>query len=221
METQLYTRSEPAMLPLFPRLIYLALLEDDYTEQQILGGLDISAEQLQDETYRLSIEQHERFILRLLELTNDPHFTLRIWKNYDPTSANIFLLAVANSGQISKALHLITRSNKLCTRTLSFRSFVVDEQVVMDIEPQLEHDSVIYFAQINFVLFLDSFFSSVLEGRHLINRVEMALPRPAGFDEIKGDIGVPVTFEHSQTRIYFNRELLDQPAHVTTRCAWQ
>jgi AraC-like DNA-binding protein len=211
MESQLYTRSEPAMLPHFPRLIYLALLEDGYTELQILGDLDISAAQLEDETYRLSIAQHERFILRLLELTNDPHFTLRLWKNYDPSSANIFLLAVANSGQIAKALHLVTRYSRIFTRTLSIRSFEIDEQVVMDIDPQLEHDGVIYFALINFVLFLDGFFGSVLEGNHLINRVEMSLPRPDGFDEIQGDIGVPVTFEHPQTRIYFNKEYLDQP----------
>ena len=121
----------------------------------ILVGLDISADQLQDEAYRLSLEQHEGFILRVLELTDNPHYAIRLAQSYDPGTANIALLGIANSGKISNALHTITRYHKVVTRVFSIRSFEVDNQVIMEIESHLQHRSVTCFALSSLVLMLD------------------------------------------------------------------
>ncbi|BFM14755.1 ornithine utilization transcriptional regulator OruR [Maricurvus nonylphenolicus] len=210
MARSTHTISDPAMLPVYPRLIYLALLEEGFNNDQILGGLDITAEQLHDEKYRLSLEQHERFILHVLALTANPHFAIQVARSYDPASANITLLAVANCGKISKALHLFTRYHRLVSRAFSIRSFEINDLAVMDIESHLEHDSVTYFALCSLVLMLDNFFREVLNGAHLVERVEMSILKPGGFDEVAEDFGIPVTFGAPRTLIYFDKSLLDK-----------
>lgn len=191
--------------------MYLSLLDQGYDREQLFDGLDLSAEKLHDEKYRLSIEQHEQFILRVLEMTEDPHFAIQLAKIPDHSNANLALLTVANSGKISKALHMITRYNKIFTRVLSIRSLETDDHAVMDIETHLEHENVIYFAISSFVLFLDGFFLKVLEGSHLVMGVELAIQEPHSFNDVRGEFAFPVTFDHSLTRIYFNKALLDQP----------
>lgn len=211
MKRKLYTRHEPILLPFYPRFVYLTLVDRGYADQQIFSGLEFGANQLQDENYRLSIAQHEQFILRVLALTKDPHFAIELSKNNTNASQSYVLLAIANSGKISKALHLIMRYNQIFTRTFSIQSLNIGDQVVMDIEPQLEHDSVIYFALSSFVFFLDNFFRKVLRGVHLVRQVELAISKPKGFDKISGEFGMPISFNHPHTRIYLNKDHLDQP----------
>ncbi|CAA0121199.1 putative HTH-type transcriptional regulator [Halioglobus japonicus] len=211
MDSQFYTRSEPILLPYYPRLVYLLLLELGYDDEQIFGGLDICADRLHDEKYRLSVEQHEQFILRVLGITQNPHFAIQMGKWQDSFTPNLALITVANSGKISKALHLITRYNKIVTRVFSIRSVEADDCVVMEIETHLEHDSVVYFSISAFVLFLDHFFLDVLKGSHLVKRVELAVSKPDGFAGVSGEFAFPMTFGHARTRVHFDNTLLDQP----------
>ena len=127
------------------------------------------------------------------------------------TSSNLALLAIANSGQIAKALHLIMRYNRILTRTISIQSIELDDDVVMVIEPKLEHDSVIYFALSCFILFLGNFFRAPLGGAPLLRRAELSVPEPAGFDTVRSAFGVPISFGHAITRVFFNGEHLDKP----------
>lgn len=211
MESQIYTRTESILLPYYPRLVYLALRDQGYSEQQLFDGLDLRAEQLHDEKYRLSIEQHEQFILRVLDITDDPHFAIQLEKNRDLSDANLALLTVANSEEILNALHLITRYNKNFTRVFSISSLETNSDAVMDIDTHLEHEGVVYFSISVFVLFLDSFFQEALKGAHLVQRVELAIQEPEGFEDISHEFEFPVTFGHSRFRIYFDKELLHQP----------
>ncbi len=211
MNGQIYTRTEPVLLPFFPRLVYLSLLDQGYREEQLFAGLDFTAEQLNDEKFRLSIEQHERFILRVLDITGDPHFALQVNERQDTSNANLALLAAANSGKISRALHMITRFNKLFTRVYSFRAFETDGEVFMDIDVHLEHDAVIYFAVCSLVLFLDGFFLDALNGAHLVQRVELAIAEPEGFERVRDEFPFPLNFGQARTRIYLNAEFLDEP----------
>jgi len=211
MESQVYSRTEPVLLPYYPRLVYLSLLQLGYTEAQLFDKLEIGAAQLHDEHFRLSIEQHEEFILRALTVSGDPHLALRLAKMQHTSNANYALLAVANSGNISKALHMTMRYNRIFTRVCSIRSIETDEHVFMDIDSHLEHNDVIYFAMSAFVLFLDSFFLEALNGAHLVLRAELMVPEPAGFDDVRAQFPFPVLFDCQRNRVYFNRECIDQP----------
>lgn len=212
MDSQLYSsRTEPVLLPYYARRVYLSLLDLGYCDEQLFSGLDLCSEQLHDEDFRLSIEQHERFILRVLEITEDPHFAVRLGKMQDPSEPNLAILTVANSGRISRALHMIMRYNKIFTRVFSIRSVETEDHAVMVVDSHLENDRVIYFAMSAFVLFLDNFFLEVLEGKHLVQRVELAISEPGGFADVRGEFSFPMVFDKPKNRIYFNDEFLDQP----------
>lgn len=211
LNPHLYTRTEPVLLPYFPRLVYLSLLDQGYGEERLFRGLDFSAEQLHDEKYRLSIEQHERFIVRALEIANDPHYAIQLGRKQHHSNANLALMAVANSGRISRALHLITRYNSILTRVFSVQFNVSDEDAYMDIDAHLEHHSVIYFAVSAFALFLDNFFLEALKGGHLVGRTELAISEPGGFDQVRDEFPFAVAFDQPGTRLYFNKEFLDAP----------
>ena len=207
----MYSRSEPVLLPLFPRFVYLTLSASGYTEQALFDGLDFGPDQLHDEKYRLSIEQHEGFILRALELTGDPHYALHLSRHYDATQSNLALLAVANSGEIARALHLLTRYSKLFTRVFTIRVLNEGSAFQLDVEPHLEHEQVIYFAIGSLVVLLNKFFDEALRGARLVERVEMSVPAPPGFDAVAEHYGAPITFDHARTRIHIDANLLDKP----------
>ncbi|MCP5163800.1 MAG: AraC family transcriptional regulator ligand-binding domain-containing protein [Pseudomonadales bacterium] len=211
MSGQILTRSESVLLPYYPRLVYLWLIELGHSEDELFQGLDFTASHLQEEKYRLSIEQHERFILRALEVSNDPHLAVRLVGMYDPSKANLALMAVANSGKISRALEMITRYQTLFTRVFSIRFVQSGDGPAMELESQLEHKSVIYFSISAFVLMLDNFFQEVLDGAHLIKCVALGFPEPAGFDKVRDEFGFPLVFDRPTTRIHFDSAFLDQP----------
>lgn len=211
MAGQILTRSEPALLPYYLRLVYLWLIELGYDEHELFEGLDFTASDLHDEKYRLSIEQHERFILRALKLTNDPHLAVRLVGKYNASSANVPLMAVANSGKISRALDLITRYQSLFTRVFSVRSVGSADEPCMELESKLEHASVVYFSITAFILLLDDYFQRALNGVHLIRSVALGFPEPAGFDRVRGKFGFPLHFDQPTTRIWFDSAYLDQP----------
>ncbi len=211
MPGQILMRSEPVLLPYYPRLVFLWLVELGYDEKTLFEGLDFTADDLQDERFRLSIEQHEHFILRALSVSNNPHLAVRLAGMYDPSKANVALMAVANSGRISKALDMITRYQRLFTRVFCLRLVGSDDDPAMEVESLLEHRSVIYFSITAFVLVLDNFFLRVLGGTHLIKSVALGFPEPAGFDKVRAEFGFPLFFDQPMTRIYFDRSCLDQP----------
>jgi len=199
------------MLPYYLRAIYLTLQDKGYDVSQLFSGLDFGPEQLDDEHYRLSIEQHEKFILHVLELTQNPHFSVELSKINKSETLNAAMLTVVNSGNISKALHLIERYNPILTRTFSIRFLEIDEQSVMDIEFHLQHDSVIYFVLSTFALFLDELFTKALGSTEFIIRTEWAIPKPAGFEGVQSAFRFPVAFKQPHTRIYLNTAHLDHP----------
>ena len=210
MDSHLYTRTEPILLPYYPRLVYLYLLEQGYNDEQLFNGMDLSPEKLHDEKYRLSIEQHEQFILRVLNITKDPHFAIQLGNHQDASAANFAILTAANSGKISKALHMITRYNKIFTRVFSISSLETNRDAVMNIDTLLEHESVIYFAISALVLFLDRFFLDVSNGTHLVERVELSISEPEGFRDVNDEFAFPFTFDHDRIKVYFNTTLLDR-----------
>ena len=112
------TLLEVQHLPNFPRLILSVLTEDGYDEDELLKGLDLSPKQLADETFRLSANQHEKFILRVLTITNDLHLALRISEKVDIATSSLAIMAVINSGRISRALSLFSDMDD-CSRAHS------------------------------------------------------------------------------------------------------
>lgn len=198
-------------LPIFPRLIVEHLKRAGLSEEEIFRSLDFSDQDLAGEDFRLTTEQHERFIKRAVALTGNPHLALEM-KDYafDATS-NAVLILFATSGRISKALRLITRYNPIYTRTLSSSMVETETGPVLVVDSHLNDEAVIYFAISSFMVFLDSFFQAALNGAHLVTHARLALPEPEGFNAVRDRFGFEITFDGARTEIHLARELIDKP----------
>ena len=211
MQPTLYTRTEPILLPYFPRLFFLALLEQGFKESDIFAGMDFGADQLQEEAFRLSIEQHEQFILRMLDLTGDPHFALRLIDVRDTSINNVPMLVAANSGRVARALHVIARYSKIITRVFDVQMHDDPDSPRMDITLHVEHDQVAYFAVSSLTLFLNRFFHDAIGGGNLVQRMELAIDAPAGFEPVRAQFPFEVRFNQPHSRIHMDGQYLDLP----------
>ena len=213
MDSKIYSRTEPMLLPYYPRLIHQSMQELGFSSDALFKGVGVSAENLEDETFRLTIEQHERFVLRALEISKDPHLAIRLARIQDNSKANLALMAAASSGDIAKALHLIVRYNRIVTRVFSIRSIDTDDEKALELDSYLEHDSVMYFAIGAFALFLDKFFREGLAGAHLVHGVDVSFSMPKGFRERSAEYPFPIRFDCPHNRVYLNADLLVQPLY--------
>ena len=209
MEAPLYTRTEPILLPYFPRLFYLALREQGFGDEQIFAGMDFGAEQLNKEAFRLSIEQHEQFILRMLDLSGDPHFALQLVEVRDQSASNLPMLAAANSGHIAKALQVIARYSKIITRVFTVN--MSEEPPRLDLTLHVEHEQVAYFAVSSLALFINRFFQDALEGGNLVQRMDLPVPSPPGFASVASKYPFELRFDQAHCGIYLDGQALDTP----------
>ena len=191
MQAPLYTRNEPLLLPYFPRLFYLALCERGFGDKQIFEGMDLGADQLHDDNYRLSVAQHEQFILHMLNLTGDPHFALQLAKLDRNSAANLPMLVAAHSGNIAKAVHMIARYSKLITRVFTVQLREEPRAPRLDLTVHVEHDKVVYFAISSLVLFLSRFFREPLDGAEIVKELHLSVQEPEGFESVPAAISLP------------------------------
>ncbi|MEM1402589.1 MAG: helix-turn-helix domain-containing protein [Pseudomonadota bacterium] len=211
LRAQINTVSAPSHLPNFPRVLLQTLMQEGHTSEALLDGTGIKRADLEDETYRLSPEQHERFITRAIEVSNDPHLSLRVGRDISLLQSNLFLLTVANSGSVTRALQWIERYSTIYTRTLKLHNGLSEGDPHFLIEPQVRSPQVIYFATTTFSLFVDSVLRSALSGAHLVTRLELSIAQPEGFEDVKDSFGFPLSFSLEQSRLFLNPTLFDRP----------
>lgn len=198
-------------LPNFPRLVLSTLIDEGYNEATLLDGLALTSEQLSDEEFRLDPVLHERFILRALEVTDDPHLAIRVSERVDIATSSLAIMAVVNSGKISRALNLFSRYGRLFTRTLETSVDETDGAFVIELAPTVRSNQVQYFALTAYALFLDRLFWDPLNGAHLIQRLELALLQPKGFDRVKSSFGFSVEFGQPDNRVVLDPKFIDTP----------
>ncbi len=205
------TSIESQHLPSFPGLLTQILLEDGVDGDALFAGLGFDHQDLANEKFRLSAEQHQHFIKRALDLSGNLHLAMDVSKRAFNVEYSALLMALANAGRISRALHLLTRYNRIFTRTLTVQSGEQEEGAVLEVESHLTDETVTYFAVSALVFFVDTFFKDALGGRHLVVRAEMAMREPDGFERISGDMGFEMRFDCSRHRVFLDPDLIDTP----------
>lgn len=198
-------------LPFIPRFVLFALIQEGYDEKTLLDGLDLSSEQLADESFRLDQSLYERFLLQVLSVTGDPHLSLRVVGRVDVATSNLVIMTMFNGGTISRALELYSRYAKLYTRTTDLSVRRRDNELSIDLKPMFRSPPVIYFALTLQALFLDQLFQSKVGGAHVVNRLEISLSEPKNYHEVKDRFGFPVFFNMPQNCVVIDPLLADKP----------
>jgi len=185
-------------LPSVPRFILFALVHEGFDEKVLLDGLDLSAQQLADETFRLDQSIYERFLQRALDVTGDPHLALRVVGRIDAATSNLVIMTMFNAGTISRAIELFSRYAKLYTRTIHFSVQRRDNELLIDLRPVFNSVRVNYFVLTLQALFLDHLFKSKIGGAHIVKRLEIKEGEPSKYGEVKNRFGFPIMFNMPQ-----------------------
>ena len=198
-------------LPIFPRLIATYLLEAGFSELEIFQELGFSSQDLENEAFRLDTDQHERFIRRAIDLTQNVHLSLDMKDHAFEATSNAVLILFATSGRISKALHLITRFNPIYTRTVTSKFEESPDCPLLSVVSHLHDDLVAYFALSSFTLFVDTFFKDALGGQHLVTHARMAISPPKDFLLVASRFGFEIEFGADRTEIFLDPHLINKP----------
>ncbi len=211
MSTGNLTHPAVSHLPLFPRLVVTHLREAGFSEARIFEDLGFSNQDLESEAFRLDPDQHERFIRRAIQLTNNVHFSLDLKDHAFEATSNAVLILFATSGRISKALQLITRFNPIYTRTVTSTLEQAPDGPLLSVVSHLKDELVAYFALSSFALFIDNFFQQALNGEHLVTHAQLAISKPIDFDGVAHKFGFELAFEADRTEIFLNPVLINKP----------
>lgn len=185
-------------------------MSEGFCEQEIFGGMDFGSKELLNDQYRLSIDQHEAFILRVFKLTDDLHYIVRLVQRDRVSFETIISLAALNCKNIRQALTIVSRYLKLVTRVLSVSINEKNASVAYEIESNLKNNRVSYFAIAAFALILDKLLYEATHNLHVIESVELTFEKPPGFDSIEGQLPFNMLFDTGMNRIVFNKEHLNQ-----------
>ena len=198
-------------LPNFPRLLVTHLQDVGHSESEIFQDLGFSNQDLNNEDFRLDADQHERFIRRAIQLTDNVHLALDMKDHAFEATSNAVLILFATSGRISKALQLITRFNPIYTRTVSSTLEESPEGPLLSVMSHLKHELVAYFALSSFALFIDNFFKQALGGEHLVTHARMAVSKPKDFERVVHQFGFELEFQAARTEIFLDPRLINKP----------
>ena len=198
-------------LPLFPRLVVSHLQNAGIAKAEIFEDLGFSNQDLESEGFRLDADQHERFIRRAIQLTDNVHLALEMKDHAFDATSNAVLILFATSGRISKALQLITRFNPIYTRTVTSKLEEAPDGPLLSVESHLKDELVAYFALSSFALFIDNFFKQALSGEHLVTHARLAVSKPSDFDRVAHKFGFDLAFEADRTEIFLNPVLINKP----------
>lgn len=188
-----------------------ALIQEGFDEKRLLDGLDLSWEQLADESFRLDQSLYERFLLRALTITSDPHLALRMVGRIDVATSNLVIMTMFNAGNISRAIELYVRYAKLYTRTMVLSLRRRDNELVIDLKPTFRSLQVNYFVLTLQALFIDRLFQSKVDGEHIVKRLEIKESEPKNYNEVKALYGFPISFDMPQNCLVVNPLLVDTP----------
>lgn len=198
-------------LPFVPRFILFALLQEGYDERRLLDGLNLSSDQLADETFRLDETLYERFLLRALNVTGDPHLALRVVVRIDVATSNLVIMTMFNAGTISRAMELYSRYAKLYSRAIDLSVYRRGKELLIDLQPTVKSRQVNYFILTLQALFIDRLFQAKVGGQHIVKRLEVKESAPKNYNEVKGSFGFPVFFDMPQNCLVLDPLLADRP----------
>lgn len=196
------------LLPYFPRLIYNALKLDGYAERELFAGFDFGADELCDDHYRLSVRQHEQFLLRVFELTDDRHYSLRLIQGDTSSFDSIVSLAAQHCDNVAHAIEVVARYLKIVTRVFSVSVINKNRSLYYAIDLHLRNDDVAYFAIATFALLTDHMLHDATRGLRVIERVDVSFKRPDGFNRIASRYPFAWRFEQANNRIVFAQQYL-------------
>jgi len=205
-----------AVLPMyFPRLLFKLLREKDISESLLLKGTQLMAKNFDDENFRMSFEQHSRFIRQAIVLSDNPHLGIEFGQQINMTSLGILGYAAMSCPNVTSCLETIIRYFFIRAPLIQL-SFVEQqtailkdsEVVALQIDEALHFNDLQYFMLTSTMCGTEHLLAFYTGQTQVIVHADLACEKPDNWEQVASQLNFTVAFSQPFTRLYFPQGLL-------------
>jgi len=211
-----FTRQDAVLPAYFPAVLLRLLLEQGHSETQLLQGTGLQLAMFEDDNFRFSFVQHQAFIRRAIDVSDDPHLGIRFGQSLNVTALGMVGFAAMSSQDLAASLATTNRYFKIRAPLLE-PSIILPKQlgdksqVALQIEEALDFGDTRYFMLISTLCGTERLMAFYTGLKHVAQRASLACPRPPGWQHVAQQLSFEVSFEQPYNRMYFPASLLRQP----------
>lgn len=213
MSKNLLNAKNPVIPTYFQRILFRMLVERGVCESLIFDGLGLQKEKFLDDSFRLSFDQHTKFIKNALAATGDPHLGWQFGQKIQITALGLPGYAIMSSENGKEAVETLTHFFKLRAPSyelkLSSASDSLDD-TVLTIEETFDFGEVRYFMLSSIVSAFEHVFNFFTRESNVIERVEFGCDEPNEFKQLSNVSEYPIGFGYSSTKIFLNSDFLNK-----------
>lgn len=194
------------------RLIYQAMKCSGIDTQAVFRRLNISDDYLWKEDLRTPHAAQVLFWQVLEEETGDPDVGLNLGQKLPTYKGHVLEYLFLSSPTFADGLRRAMNYQRLLTDAAELDFHIDDEDCYLILTAAAgEVRRIGHFSEA-FVQGAIRFLNSVTDGQFQPLRVHFEHNRKQGADRVQAVLGCPVEFGQKQTRLYFDRALLDYPS---------
>lgn len=213
-----YNEQSSVLPTYFPGVLFRLLRAEGFTESQLLTDSDLTAENLQDDSFRFTFNQHKRFILNALTLTKDEDLGIKLGSNLNVTSLGILGYAAMSCDNLEAALTTLCRYFSIRAPLLKLTLIRTTEQscrqkqqtekyAILEIEETLDVGDIRYFMLSAALSGAARLLEVYTQTRPQILSAELACSAP---DKKSQRFAFNVSYNAEKTRFFFPQKLLAQ-----------
>lgn len=201
MTTRSFTSKDRAILINYIGFVYHSLVNEGYSVESLLKGTGLQQANLMDPDYRCTSEQHKKFVLNAMAVTNDPQLGPPMAARYTPINIGLPALAAISSDKFSTALEVFKEYASLNFSIISFDYHQEGEQIIIDWQPSVSFKDEEYFVLGSCMVVCEACWKFLLGQDTPVTRyAELTVAEPEGWDSISNAIGFPVYFNRPHNR---------------------
>lgn len=217
-----YNEQSSVLPAYFPGVLFRLLRTEGFTESQLLTDSDLTAENLQDDSFRFTFSQHKRFILNALTLTEDEDLGIKLGSNLNVTSLGILGYAAMSCDNLKAALTTLSRYFSIRAPLLKLTLIPATEQsckqehqqkqqaekyAILEIEETLDVSEIRYFMLSAALSGAARLLEIYTQTTPQILSAELACSAP---NKKAQRFAFNVSYNAEKTRIFFPQKLLAQ-----------
>ncbi len=194
------------------RLIYQAMKCSGIDTQAVFRRLNISEDYLWKEDLRTPHAAQVLFWQVLEEETGDPDIGLNLGQKLPTYKGHVLEYLFLSSPTFGEGLRRAMNYQRLLTDAAELNFHIDDNDCYLILTAAAgEVRRIGHFSEA-FVQGVIRFFNSVTDGKFKPLGVHFEHQRAHGQERVEAILGCPVEFEQRETRVYFDRALLDYPS---------
>lgn len=189
-----FTSKDAALTINYIGFVFRSLVNDGYRPDELLKQTGLTEAALNNPDFRCTIEQHKRFVLNAIALTQNPHLGLDIGNRFNPINIGLPASAAISSDNLSTALEVLQRFFSLNFSILSFDYHEQGDQLMLRCQPALRVTEIEYFVVGSSLMVTENLLRLLLGKEQVSEYAEFSTPEIPGWQTYQQSLGAAVRF---------------------------